>query len=83
MFARIGTKFIIYILGGLLLSGALTASYFGWRSHQRTIGWNAALAKVAEQNATARKVVDNIITSIDACEAAGGSWNVSTGDCDR
>lgn len=71
------------VLGlAVTLFGAASVAYVSWRHEQRMIGYNRALAEVAEQNAVAKGVARDIVGQINDCEAKGGSWNVSTGDCD-
>jgi hypothetical protein len=83
MMGSVTTRLILYLVGSLAIAGGLTAGYLGWRTHERNIGWNGALAAVAAQNAQARQAVANVNATIDKCEAEGGGWNVSTGTCDR
>lgn len=69
------------IAAGLL--GTATATYFGWRHHERMIGWNNAIEYVKTKNADAKKAADQTINEVDQCFTTGGSWNVSTGKCDH
>lgn len=73
----------IYAAVAFGLCTAITASYLSWRHTQRMIGWNDALAAVAEQNATAKKAANDVKRKLDECFTMGGNWNVSTGRCDR
>jgi hypothetical protein len=61
---------------------SLSAVYFGWRHHERMIGWNSALATVKAQNEAAKGIADRVNNAVDKCFADGGSWNVSTGKCE-
>lgn len=72
------------IVGGLAVTvlGAATAGYLAWRHSVKMEGYRQALQEVAEQNAAARQAAVGIAVKINDCEARGGSWNVSTGDCD-
>lgn len=62
--------------------GTATVAYVGWRHHQQMIGWNGAIDYMKAKDATARRVGDQAINSVDACDNSGGTWNVSTGKCD-
>lgn len=72
--------YVFIVLGGIT---AVTATYFGWRHHQRMIGWNNAIEYVKQKNAQAKQAADQVVGDVDRCETDGGSWNVSTGKCDR
>lgn len=73
---------IVAGLAAALISSA-TAGYLFWRHKQRMIGYQRALAEISDQNERASKVAAGVLSDIDQCERAGGSWNVSTGNCDR
>lgn len=77
------TRFII--IGGLAASviGGGSAAYFGWRYHERMIGYRSALDKVAEQDAHARAIATKASQDVDTCERNGGDFDVSTGDCSK
>lgn len=65
------------------LIGSLTVAYFGWRHQQRMLGYERALSEISDQNARASKVAAEALSKIDRCEAEGGSFDITTGDCDR
>lgn len=49
--------------------------------HERLIGWNGALAQVAKQDAHAMAIAGAVARDVTECEQAGGSFDVSMGDC--
>jgi uncharacterized iron-regulated membrane protein len=77
----VSTRVILYLVGGLALAGTLGAGYVAWRHHERMIGYQAALADVARQDAHAKAIADQAMRDISECEAGGGSFDVSTGNC--
>lgn len=76
-------RFAIYAGAVVAVLGTMTAGYFGWRHHQRVIGYQRALEDIAKVNAAAKVEAGKVLDRIDRCEADGGFWNVSTGTCDR
>ena len=83
MFGWSWLKLGIYAAMIVAVLGTATAIYFSWQHKQRMIGWNGAIEWVKQQNAAAKRTADNAVAQLDACEANGGTWNVSTGKCDR
>lgn len=55
-----------------------------WYGNSRyDAGWNDALATVARMNDAAAKAAGEAARTVTDCIDQGGSWNVSTGKCDR
>lgn len=73
----------VYALLILSVLGVVAKAYYSWKDHQQKIGWDNALAAVAAQNAVAKKAATDVRNKVDGCFNSGGSWNVSTGSCDR
>lgn len=64
----------------------LSSLYGGYRVWKHSIwkdGWNDALAAVEKQNEHAREIAQGVRSKLRQCESGGGSWDVSTGTCDR
>jgi len=54
--------------GALLLSGSLTAAYFGWAKHEQNLGAAPYIAKIAQQKTEAAQVL-----AIKTAEAAAAT----------
>lgn len=61
----------VIIIGGLMLKRSIYEQ-----------GWNDAMTAVAAQNAVAAQVAEEVQTTVDQCFDQGGTWNVTTGNCD-
>lgn len=70
---------------GLIVIAVLVglAALWLWGNSRYREGWNDALATVSSMNDEAAKAAGEAARTVDQCFATGGSWNVSTGKCDR
>lgn len=71
----------IYAIGAGVILATVGGVYLAWQTHERRIGWDGALAKVAAQDLHAKAIATKAAQDVDTCERNGGSFDVSTGDC--
>lgn len=69
----------------LIFYGGLIAAIIGFGLHEWHViyvsGQRAALEQVEKANEQANKAANSGSTSVDACFAAGGTWDRATGVC--
>ncbi|MCB1476661.1 MAG: hypothetical protein H6883_07295 [Rhodobiaceae bacterium] len=77
-----GFSTIKLIAIGIVVAGvAGSILYYGHTRYRA--GWDDAIATVSKMNNEAAAVARKAQSTVDECFDSGGTWNVSTGKCDR